>query len=371
MRFSTSMHAINATLGFSVLALSTALAQTTTTTTTTTATAPLIPFAPPSVSTVPTNGDVNPYGVAFAPTGLPTGGVLQPGDILVSNFNNSGNMQGTGSTITRVTSNGTASTFFQSPTVMGLTGALGIVRHGFVFVGSLPTTDGTSATVGAGTLLMMTTNGVVVASVTNPAMINGPWGMAVHDTGSEAQIFVSNVLNGTVMRFDLSFFKNSTTILTREVVQVGGGYSHRLDPNALVLGPSGLAYDAANDILYVASSSDNAVYAIPNAGSVQSYTGMGTMVYQDTTHLHGPLDLVLAPNGDLIVANSDGSNEVATAPSEIVEFTTAGKFVSQFSVDPANGGAFGIALINVGGAVRFAAVDDNQNTLNTWTTPIP
>ena len=162
MRFSTSMHAINATLGFSVLALSTALAQTTTTTTTTTATAPLIPFAPPSVSTVPTNGDVNPYGVAFAPTGLPTGGVLQPGDILVSNFNNSGNMQGTGSTITRVTSNGTASTFFQSPTVMGLTGALGVVRHGFVFVGSLPTTDGTSATVGAGTLLMMTTNGVVL-----------------------------------------------------------------------------------------------------------------------------------------------------------------------------------------------------------------
>ena len=201
---------------------------------------------------------------------------------------------------------------------------------------------------------MMTSNGTVVGSVTNPAQINGPWGMAVHDQGSEAQVFVSNVLNGTIMRFDLSFFKGSTTILTRQVVQVGGGFSHRLDPAALVLGPSGLAYDAANDILYVASSSDNAVYAIPNAGSVQSYTGMGTMIYQDMTHLHGALDLVLAPNGDLIVANSDGSNEDPNQPSEIVEFTTAGKFVSQFSVDATGGGAFGIALMNLGGfAVRF------------------
>jgi hypothetical protein len=35
------------------------------------------------------------------------------------------------------------------------------------------------------------------------------------------------------------------------------------------------------------------------------------------------------------------------------------------------GGAFGIALMNLGGAVRFAAVDDVTNTLNTWTAPIP
>ncbi len=364
----TSRTSIKTILGWSVVALSTALAQTTTTTTTTPA--GLIPFAPPSVSTVPTNGDVNPYGVAIAPTGLPAGGTLQPGDILVSNFNNSANLQGTGATITRITSSGTASTFFTS-TAVGLTGALGIARHGFVFVGSLPTSDGTSATVGAGTLLMLTSNGAVVASVSNAAQINGPWGMAVHDMGSEAQVFVSNVLNGTVMRFDLAFFKNSNTILTKQVVQVGGSFSHRLDPNALVLGPSGLAYDAANDILYVASSSDNAVYSIPNAGSVQSYTGMGTMIYQDMTHLHGPLDLVLAPNGDLIVANSDGSNADPNQPSEIVEFTPAGKFVSQFSIDTTGGGAFGIALVNLGGfAVRFAAVDDVTNMLTTWTAPL-
>src|SRR5215472_10531864 len=45
------------------------------------------------MSTVPSNGDLNPYGVAFVPDGFP-GGALSPGDILVSNFNNSQNQQG-------------------------------------------------------------------------------------------------------------------------------------------------------------------------------------------------------------------------------------------------------------------------------------
>src|ERR1700721_2546210 len=49
------------------------------------------------VSTVPANGDQNPYGVAFVPQNFQTGpGPLKHGDILVSNFNNSQNLQGTG-----------------------------------------------------------------------------------------------------------------------------------------------------------------------------------------------------------------------------------------------------------------------------------
>src|ERR1700723_3795797 len=72
----------------------------------------ILPLLPPSVSTVPSNGDVNPYGVAFAPKILPAGSGLQAGDILVSNFNNSQNLQGTGTTIVRVNSPGATSTFF-------------------------------------------------------------------------------------------------------------------------------------------------------------------------------------------------------------------------------------------------------------------
>ena len=63
-------------------------------------------FVPLQVSTVPANGDTNPYGVAFVPFGFPQGGPLNPGDILVSNFNNSAGLSGTGTTIVRVTAGG-------------------------------------------------------------------------------------------------------------------------------------------------------------------------------------------------------------------------------------------------------------------------
>ena len=41
---------------------------------------------PQEFSTVPGNGDLNPYGIAFVPAGFPatTGSLLEPGDILVS-----------------------------------------------------------------------------------------------------------------------------------------------------------------------------------------------------------------------------------------------------------------------------------------------
>jgi hypothetical protein len=88
------------------------------------------------MSTVPSNGDLNPYGVAFVPDGFP-GGALSPGDILVSNFNNSQNQQGTGSTIVRVKPDGTTSLFFQGTPPLGLTTALGVLKSGFVLVGAI------------------------------------------------------------------------------------------------------------------------------------------------------------------------------------------------------------------------------------------
>src|SRR6202041_4052757 len=48
------------------------------------------------ISTVTDNGDLNPYAVVVAPV---TSGKIQKGDVLVDNFNNSSNLQGTGGTI--------------------------------------------------------------------------------------------------------------------------------------------------------------------------------------------------------------------------------------------------------------------------------
>jgi hypothetical protein len=56
-------------------------------------------------STIPANGDLNPYGVAFVPQNFPPGGSISPGDVLISNFNNFNNLQGTGTTIVKLTPN--------------------------------------------------------------------------------------------------------------------------------------------------------------------------------------------------------------------------------------------------------------------------
>src|SRR5215471_17531138 len=122
-------------------------------------------------STVPANGDINPYGVAVVPASV---GLLKRGEILVSNFNNSANLQGTGTTIVGIAPDGSLSLFAeidlgamagQCPGGVGLTTALVVLRRGWVLVGSLPTTDGTSATMGAGSRIVLKSGGRVVETL--------------------------------------------------------------------------------------------------------------------------------------------------------------------------------------------------------------
>ena len=336
--------------------------------------APIAPNLPTgafqSLTTVPPNGDQNPYGVAVVPQDFPNGGLLNPGDLLVSNFNNSSNQQGTGTTIVDIAPNGRQSVFFQgssTPGQLGLTTALGVLKSGFVIVGSLPTLDGTSKTIQApGSLLILDRYGRVVTTLSDQALLDGPWDLAVNDQGDKAQVFVSNVLSGTVTRIDLSIPDGGTPIIQGET-QIASGYFTGTDPTALVIGPTGLAYDPKSDTLYVASTGDNKVFAISKAARRSSDAGMGRLVYQDAAHLHGPLGLVLAPNGDLITANGDAVNPDANQPSALVEFTPGGQFVGEFSLDPNPGGAFGLAVTKAGRELRLAAVDDNTNSLDVWT----
>src|SRR5262249_51067291 len=138
-------------------------------------------------STVPSNGDINPYGVFRIPQ---TMGKLVRGNILVSNFNNIKNQQGTGTTLVEISPTGAFTLFSQidagalpgsCPGGVGLTTALVVLRGGWVVVGSLPTSDGMSATAQAGCLLVLDANGKVVRTITD-ARINGPWDMTVLDT---------------------------------------------------------------------------------------------------------------------------------------------------------------------------------------------
>lgn len=330
------------------------------------ASAPYLPMPPQTSSTVPLNGDVNPYGVAFVPNGFP-GGVLNPGDVLVSNFNNSQNLQGTGATIVRVPIGGTPSLFFQGTPPLGLTTALVVLKAGLILVGNLPTADGTCATAQAGSILVLDAKGNLLQTLTD-TMINGPWDATINDQGSRAQLFVSNVLNGTVVRFSLTVSSSGVTINSH--AQIGSGYMHRCDPAALVVGPTGLMFDARKNSLFVASTEDNAIFRIPSASSTTRDNGTGMLVYSDPIHLHGPLATAAAPNGDLLVSNSDVINSDPNQPSEIVEFTMNGQFVSQLSVDPNQGGSFGLATNVTGNISHLAAVDDNAANLTIYTIPV-
>ena len=335
---------------------------------------PLLP--PPAVTstTIPANGDLNPYGVVFVPDGFPSFGNIAPGDLLVSNFNNAQNVQGTGTTIVKIVPGAKqAATFAQlhatprSP--IGLTMALGVLRGGFVLVGNTPTTDGTFNTIKPGSLIVVNRNGVAVGEFKGTPTINGPWGMTIFDQVDHAKVFVSNVLGGDVVRLDVTVDADGVHLV--KATQVASGYPHRGDPAAVVVGPAGLVYDPARDVLYVASIVDNAIFAVFGAGNSQHDGGKGVLIYADNNHLHGPLALALGPNGDLFTSNGDAINADPAQPSELVEFTPQGQFVAQLPIDPAPDGAFGIAFRQIiDGHVHFAAVNDNTNAVTDWNLPL-
>jgi len=340
---------------------------------------PNLPVSPAlSVSTVPANGDVNPYGVAFVPRGFPDGGLLKHGDIVVSNFNASSNLQGTGTTIVRIGADGTQSLFFQGAAV-GLSTALGVLKRGFVIVGNLPSTDGSgscvaesgpNANVGQGSLIILNRHGKVVKTLTSEEFLNGPWDLTIRDEGERAQVFVSNALSGTVSRIDLKIRdeddRGGDRIVVEKETQIGSGYTHRCDPAAFVVGPTGLALDEKTDTLYVAATGDNSIFALRDASDTHHDQGTGKLIVSDPVHMHGPLALARAENGDLISSQGDAVNPDPNHVSEIVEYTAKGQFVAQFQVDPSAGAAFGLALRSTEDGFIFAAVDDGVNVLDVW-----
>jgi hypothetical protein len=320
-------------------------------------------------STVPGNGDVNPYGVAVVPHST---GHLGQGNVLVSNFNDKANAQGTGTTIVQVSPKGHVSLFaqinphlFGCPGGVGLTTALTVLRSGWVIVGSLPTKNGNVS--GSGCQIVLDRWGHVRETFAGQG-INGPWDMGSLDLGSQAVLFVTNVLNGTVAakggtvfggtvlrlvvqipRFGLPWIQFNTTI--------GSGFPEKLDPAALVIGPTGVGL-GRNGVLYVADTLANRVGGIPNAVFRGFSAGRGFTVTRGH-HLNGPLGLAVAPGGNILTVNSGDGNLVETTP---FGFQIAVRQLDS-SGSPAGAGAlFGLAVKPYHRAVYF--VDDATNTLN-------
>ena len=326
----------------------------------------------PISTTMPANNDVNPYGIVVVPE---SNGKLLAGQLLISNFNNSDNHQGTGTTIVQIASNGDLSLFAQidptkvsCPGGVGLTTALAALRSGFVIVGSLPTADGTSATAKAGCLIVLDSNGNVVETFSGHN-INGPWDMTAIDGGPLAVLFVTNVLNGTVqadgkvvregtvVRLLLGIESDKPPRLLDSTV-IATSFPERTDPGALVIGPTGVAFDGDTGILYVADSVDNRIAAIPNALFRQNPAHAGQTVSQGKA-LNDPLGLALTPGDHLIAANGNDGNIVEINPAN--GHQVAVKLVDNTGGPPPGAGAL-FGLVAVSNGVYF--VDDNSNTLD-------
>ncbi|HEX3312815.1 MAG TPA: hypothetical protein VHS32_41775, partial [Streptosporangiaceae bacterium] len=240
-------------------------------------------------STVPANGDVNPYGVAVIPHGP---GRLGRGNILVSNFNNKANVQGTGTTIVQITPHGHVSLFATvsrhlrgCPGGVGLTTALTVLRSGWVIVGSLPTKGGNVS--GSGCLIVLNRWGQVRETFAGRS-INGPWDMTSADFGRTADLFVTNVLNGTVAAKGATVHRGTVVrilLIIRpgrlpfilRLDTIGSGFGEHLDPAALVIGPTGVGL-GRNGTLYVADTVANRIAAIPRAVFRISSAGRGATV---------------------------------------------------------------------------------------------
>jgi hypothetical protein len=327
--------------------------------------------------TVPQNGDVNPYGVAVISKSQ---GTEVAGDVLVSNFNSGppgvvGGLQGKGTTIVQLDPSAgptaTPQVFARidpnhlpgaCPGGVGLTTALSILPGGWVVVGSLPTSDGSTIS-GAGCLLVLDNSGHVVETFSG-GLINGPWDMTSTSAGGFSELFFTNVLNGTVHAG--GSVVNQGTVVRAVLLTsphgpprmlamsvIASGFPEELNLAALVIGPTGVALNP-NGTLYVADTINSRIMAIPFATLRLRSAGVGIPV-STGGDLNSPLGLATTTNGKLLAVNGGDGN--------LVEMSPFGTQLGEKTISPGGGGAlFGLAVSNGDGALYF--VDDSENQLN-------
>jgi hypothetical protein len=334
-------------------------------------------------STVPENGDQNPYAIVVAPV---SAGKVQKDDVLVDNFNDISNLQGLGTTIIDYNPTSKQTTLFaklprhlaQCPGGVGLTTAMTMLKSGWVIVGSTPSNDGTTRTRGDGCLLVLDANGQLVDTWSGPD-INGPWGnMAVVDNGSSASLFVSMagfdipgpqvrdpetgypvvLRKSTVLRIDVTIPPGKPPVIRSKTV-VGSGFSARADRSSFLIGPTGLAI-APDNTLYVSDALDNRIDAIADATTRTSSAGTGQEVTKGGLLLH-PLALMILPNGHLLSCNAWNGQVVEIDPAAHKQIYAQWIDTNQAQSPPGNGDLFGIAMRPDGKAFYYVA--DDMNTV--------
>lgn len=330
------------------------------------------------VNTVPDNGDQNPYAIAVAPV---SAGTIRAGDVLVDNFNNAANLQGTGSTIVDYRPSTKQMSLFASiprdlkacPGGVGLSTAMTMLKSGWVIVGSTPSNDGTTSTKGAGCLIVLDPQGKIASTWSSPN-INDPWGnMAVVDRGDSATLFVSMAGFGvggadgnppvykqaTVLRVDVDVPAGKPPVIKQETV-VASGLGAQADKGVFLVGPTGLALSGDQKKLYVSDAIGNRIVEIDDPLTRDTSAGVGRQVTADG-FLRRPLALATAPNGHLLATNALNGQVVEIDPAAGKQLYARWIDTDKAQSPPGNGDLFGIAMTPEGDG--FYYVQDDVNTL--------
>ena len=330
------------------------------------------------INTVPSNGDQNPYAIVVAPV---SSGTVKQGDVLVGNFNNAANLQGTGSTIVNYHPDTKEMTVFATvprdlkdcPGGIGLSTAMIMLKSGWVIVGSTPSNDGTTGTKGAGCLIVLDNQGKVASTIVS-ANINDPWGnMAVVDNGDHATLFVSNAGFGvggadgnppvfkqaTILRLDLDIPQGKAPVVRQETV-IASGFGAQADKGVFLVGPTGLALSPDQKLLYASDAIGNRVTEIDDPMTRDTSAGVGRQLTGDG-FLHRPLAMVTAPNGHLLVTNALNGQVVEVDPATGKQLYARWIDTDKAQSPPGNGDLFGIAMTPEGDG--FYYVQDDVNTL--------
>jgi hypothetical protein len=334
-------------------------------------------------STIVDNGDLNPYAVVIAPV---SAGTIREGDVLVDNFNNLSNLQGTGTTIVDYRPSDKTTTLFarlpqnlpQCPGGVGLTTAMTVLKSGWVIVGSTPSTDGTTRTLGKGCLLVLDSKGDLAGTWSGPD-IAGPWGnMAVIDNGNTATLFVSmagfdipapdvrdpqtgypvTIKKATVLRLDLSIPEGKPPAIVSQTV-VGDGFGARADRDVFLIGPTGLALDP-DGTLYVSDALENRIVALPDAATRTDSAGTGRVVTAEGL-LKRPLAMARTAQGHLLVCNARNGQIVEVDPASGKQIYAQWIDTNPAQSPPGSGDLFGFAMRPDGKG--FYYVEDDVNTL--------
>jgi hypothetical protein len=306
----------------------------------------------------PTNGDMGARSIS---TPTVSYGKLSKGQLVVCNFEDKAGTAGDGTTVDVFDAkpNSSPSTFAKSTKIEGCD-ADAVTTGDSVFAAGL--TSGLLADFDEKGSLKKTYGPPFKAPFSNVDASNP------HLYSAE-YIFTSDASTGSIVSFSINRYGQHKRL------EVATGFAVNGKTGWSALGPSGVAYRAKSDTLYIADGVDNTVVAFTHASELlvpdeimvepggktfkckYPSTTCGVLIYAGKP-LDAPVAMTLLPNGNLIVANTQGGNT-------LVELSAAGKVLDTKVVDKSKtAGIFGLLATGTNDSnTKLFFTDTNPNNL--------